>query len=185
MLIPPISVVLLSACSTLSVNYDYNQQVDLQDYKTYDWLPIPDNIDVDPLNRDRFIKAVSNNLDAKGFSQNTDQPDFLIATHFGKKREIQVTDWGYTYAPIHRYRGYGYLNPGVTTYPGVISTSNRVSVHEYEKGTLILDFIDANHKTLIWRATARAIVNPSSNHEKQTERINKAVSKILLNFPPQ
>ena len=179
------SVAFLNACSTLSVNYDYNQQADFNNYTSYDWLPFPDNLQVDQLNRDRFVNAVNRNLNTKGISQNTAKPDFLIATHFGKKREVQVTDWGYSYAPTHTYRGYGYLNPGVLTYPGVVSTGNRISVQEYEKGTLILDFIDAKDKTLIWRATAKAVVNPSSNPEKQTERINKAVTKILQDFPPQ
>lgn len=184
-LVPLISVMFLSACSTLSVNYDYNQQSDFNNYTSYDWLPFPDNLQVDPLNQDRFVNAVNNNLDNKGISRNTTQPDFLIATHFGKKREVQVTDWGYTYAPIHHYRGYGYMHPGVSTYPGVISRSNRISVLEYENGTLILDFIDAKDKTLLWRATAKAIINPSSNPERQTARINEAVTKILQNFPPQ
>ncbi len=185
LLIPIVLLVWLSGCSTLSVNYDYNEKTDFQTYRTFDWQPFPENINKDTLNRDRFVNAVNLDLNAKGFTQSTTGADFLIATHFGKQDQVQVTDWGYSYAPVNHYRGYGYLHPGLASYPGALSTHNRVSVYEYEEGTLILDFIAADTKTLIWRATAKAVVNPESSPEKQTEKINNAVNEILKDFPPQ
>ena len=183
--LPLVAVFFLTSCSTLSVNYDFNEQADFDSYKTYDWLPLPDNVKVNELNRQRFIKAVNDNLGGKGFVLSGTQADFKIATHFGKDREIQVTDWGYSYAPVSYYRGRGYLHPAVATYPTGLSVSQRISVHEYEKGTLVLDFIDTNDNTLIWRATAKAVINPSSSPSEQTKKINKAVETILESFPPK
>ncbi|VAW72093.1 hypothetical protein MNBD_GAMMA10-2332 [hydrothermal vent metagenome] len=55
----------------------------------------------------------------------------------------------------------------------------------YEQGTLILDFVSTAGKKLIWRATAKAVINPASTPEKQTERMNSGVTKILSEFPPK
>lgn len=175
----------LAGCSSLSVNYDYNQQVDFTNYKTYDWLPFPKDLEADELNRTRFITAVENNLASKGITQNASKPDFEIATHFGKETKIDITNWGYGYAPNSFYSGYGYRYPGRYGYAPGYATTGGVSTYEYEQGTLILDFVDANTDQLIWRATAKAIVSPASTPEKQTKKINDAVKEILAGFPPE
>jgi len=175
----------LAGCSSLSVNYDFNQSVDFSKYKTYDWLPSPKDLNVDELNRVRFVTAVEDNLASKGFSQNSSKPDFIIAAHFGKESKIDITNWGYTYAPTGVYSGYGYRYPGRYGYSTSYVASGGVSTYEYEQGTLILDFVDSNTKQLIWRATAKAIVSPASTPEKQTEKIKNAVRKILDSFPPE
>ena len=177
--------IILSGCSSLSVNYDFNQQTDFTKYKTFDWLPFPKDMKVDELNRVRFVTAVEDNLAAKGINQNTSKPDFVIATHFGKENKVDITNWGYTYAPSGYYRGYGYRHPGNYGYAGSYASTGGVSVYEYEQGTLILDVVDAKTRKLIWRATAKAIVSPASTPEKQTEKIKNAVQEILEHFPPK
>ena len=184
-IIMSIAFIVLSGCSSLSVNYDFNQQTDFSKYKTFNWLPFPKDMKVDELNRARFVTAVEDNLAAKGINQNTSNPDFVIATHFGKENKVDITNWGYTYAPSGYYRGYGYRHPGNYGYAGSYASTGGVSVYEYEQGTLILDVVDNKTKKLIWRATAKAIVSPASTPEKQTEKIKNAVHEILENFPPK
>ncbi len=176
-----VALTLLFGCSSLTVNYDYDQKVDFSGYHFYDWLPAPDNKAIDEFNRARFVTAIDDNLSSKGFEQNISKPDLLIATHFGKEKKVDISTWGYSYAPVTRYRGYGYRYPYDSTYTVV----KDVSIYEYEQGTLILDFIDAKSKKLIWRATAKAILDSSSTPEKRTRKINEAVKKILESFPPQ
>jgi len=180
-----VAFIILSGCSSLSVNYDFNQQTDFTKYNTFDWLPFPKDMKVDELNRARFVTAVEDNLAGKGINQNTSNPDFVIATHFGKENKVDITNWGYTYAPSGYYRGYGYRHPGNYGYAGSYASTGGVSVYEYEQGTLILDVVDAKTKKLIWRATAKAIVSPASTPEKQNEKIKNAVREILENFPPK
>ena len=182
-----LALCILSACSTLSVNYDYNQKIDFNRYKTFDWLPFPEDTQIDELNRARFVSAVESNLTKKGFTQDTSKPDFVIATHFGKENKIDITNWGYSYAPSIYYGGHGYLHTGIHSYgyaDGYTITGG-ISVYEYEQGTLILDIVDADTKKLIWRATAKEIIRPAATPEKQTEKVNNAVTKILENFPPK
>jgi len=178
-------IIFLSACSSLTVNHDYNLQTNFSKYKTYDWLAMPKDLKVDEFNRTRFITAVENNLYTKGFIRNNSRADFKIAVHFGKQNKVDITHWGYSYAPNNLYTGYGYRYPDRYGHAGGSINTGGVSVYEYEEGTLILDFIDSDSKQLIWRATAKAIVNPASTPEKQTERIKNAVNKILEHFPPK
>lgn len=180
-----IATLTLSGCSSLSVNYDFNEQTDFTKYNTFDWLAFPKDMQVDELNRVRFITAVNDNLAEKNIHQATSNPDFVIATHFGKEKKIDITNWGYTYAPSGYYRGYGYRHPGNYGYVGAYASTGGVSVYEYEQGTLILDVVDAKTRKLIWRATAKAIVSTESTPQKQTKKIRNAVQEILENFPPK
>ena len=175
----------LFGCSSLSVNYDYDTQTDFSQLKTYNWLDFPGNANVSEFNRARFITAVENTLASKGFKQYSSSPDFVIATHFGKKSKVDITNWGYSYAPHKTYTGYGYRYPSNYAYVQNYGAQNNLSVYEYEEGTLILDFVDTKTRKLLWRATAKAIVSPASSPEKQTIKINNAVKKILEEFPPE
>ena len=98
----------------------------------------------------------------------SNNPDFLIAEHLGRKDKVQVMNWGYGYGPHGGYRGAG----GISTY-------------EYEEGSLILDFVDTKSKKMIWRGVAKADVMNADSPEKIEKLINEAVQKILKNFPPK
>jgi hypothetical protein len=181
LLITALASVWLAGCSSLSISYDYDQAVDFSKYKTYNWLPSPENMEVDTLNRARFVTAVERDLAQKNINKNASTPDLLIAVHFVKEKKINVTDWGYSYAPSGAYARHGYSTYNQYNYP----TSGSISINEYEQGTLILDFIDPGTRLLIWRATVKSIISPASTPEKQTEKINNAVNEILQRFPPQ
>ncbi len=178
-----VSVLLwLSACSTLSVNYDFNPKVDFSHLKTYNWIAFPKDMPANELERARFITAVENNLFAKGIVKNTDKPDFLIATHFGIEKKVDINNWGYSYSPGNAYTGYGYGHAG---YGNGYAPGGGVSTYRYEQGTLILDFVATEGRQLIWRATAKAVLAEPTTPEKETENINDAVKEILASFPPQ
>jgi hypothetical protein len=55
-------------------------------------------------------------------------------------------------------------------------------VNTYGEGTLILDFVDAHTKKLVFRGVGKAVVGgPEANAEK----IRGAVAKIVAQFPRQ
>jgi len=164
---------LMIGCATVyDVKYDYDKQTDFDALKTYDWMDVPADATLDTLTIERIKNAVDNELLAKGLKRSSDNPDFLIAEHTGSKEKVQVNDWGYSYSSYGRYRG-GYWGPrNVTTY-------------EYEEGWLILDFVDAESKNLIWRGTAKAEVQNVDTPEKSETLIKKAVEKILEKYPPK
>jgi hypothetical protein len=52
-------------------------------------------------------------------------------------------------------------------------------------GTLGLDFYDPSPQTLLWRGQATKTLNPSKDPNKNQERLNKAMAKLLKDFPPK
>ena len=167
-----ICIGLTISCSTIyGVKYDYDKQTDFAQLKTFDWMPVPDGENTDDFLVVRIKEAVNAELRTKGLKLTSESPDFLIAHHTATKDKVQVTDWGYDYGPYGGYRG-GYWG------------QRNVSTYDYEEGSLILDFVDAESKKLIWRGTAKAEVQNVVSPEKSEQLINKAVKKILEKYPP-
>ncbi len=179
------SLLWVVSCSTLTVGYDYNQKIDFSTFKTYDWIPFPKDMPASSMDRARFITSVEVSLASKGISQSSSNPDFLIATHYGKKNKLDINDWGYSYAANTYYSGSNSSKFGRYGFGSDYSSNGGISAYEYEQGTLIIDFVNAKSKKLAWRAVAKSIVNPASDPAKQSEKINSAVSEILSAFPPQ
>jgi hypothetical protein len=61
----------------------------------------------------------------------------------------------------------------------VTTTSSIINV-----GTLVLDIYDAAVKQLIWRGDATKTLNPSKDPQKNLQRLQKAMAKLLKNYPP-
>ncbi len=170
---------LLSACSSMEINSDYDPSVNFSTYKSYGWLPDSQKPKGDPrldnpLLDSRIRKAVDTELVARGYPQDlSGRPDFLVSYHVAIKGmlDVQSINEFHGYRPGWR-RGWGGV--GTTTY-----------VREYEKGSLLLDFIDSDTRNLIWRGSARAEFHPSATPEEKTERIRKAVRRMLDQFPPK
>ena len=155
--------VVLAACSTMRTNIDYDPSYDFNQAKTYNWIPNPQIAQANELFDKHFRKVMDEKMAAKGYSVNESNPNFLIAYHGDVQSKVDVTNWGY------RYPGW---------YGGV-------EVYQYEEGTLIVDFVDAQSKNLIYRATLTAEMDRgSSDFERRQKRISEAVDKILKSFPP-
>jgi hypothetical protein len=174
-------LLIVGCAKTIDVHYDYDTGADFAKYRTYDWLPNPEKAKDDSLTIERIKNAVNQELSRKGLSQDTLNPDFIIALHSGRERKVDVTEWGYAYVPRGYYRSGAYW----TVPRGDIQLDKEISTYEYEIGTLIMDFVDAKTDNLIWRGTGQAIVEPSISPEEQEKRINDGVAKILANFPPE
>ena len=52
-------------------------------------------------------------------------------------------------------------------------------------GTLVLDFYDPATKQLVWTGNATKTIDPSSNQEKNQKSLDKAMQKLLKDFPPK
>lgn len=158
-----------AACSTISINYDYDKTVNFPSYKYYAWHTIPRTVEMNDLLINRVKNAANRVLQSKGFREVSENPDFFLAIHTSKQQKVEIIDWGYAYGPYWRRGGYGF---------------GGVDLRQYEEGTLILDVVDANKNELVWRGSATGIVDPYLSPEKRTEKIDAAVTRILDKFPP-
>jgi hypothetical protein len=158
--------ILLSGCSTISVNQDYDPAYDFSKLKTYGFIPISSEAGIDQLNADRLGEAIKTNLNAKGFTI-AENADFGVALFFTKSTKTDITSYGYGY-------GYGWRYGGV----------GGVDVQQYNEGTLVIDFIDMAENKLVWRGFGTGILSDNPTVEERTANINNAVAQILAQFPP-
>ena len=166
----------LSGCgSSISVNHDYDTTIDFSGYQTFDWAErasSQSNLDAtgaaDGLLDQRIRNAVNQILPSRGLNRDEANPDLLVVYHVGIQDKVQVTDWGYSYSRY--YWGMG---------------TRDIDVYEYQQGTLIIDLVDNQAKTLVWRGTGtKTIGSSSTSPEQQQKNINDAVGKILSQYPP-
>ena len=172
-------LVALSGCSSIEVSTDYDSSVSFSGYRTYAWIPGPQERTGDPrldnsLLDARIREAVERHLAAKGYKkEESGSPDFLITYHVALKGKLDVTTMNnYGYGP--GWRGARMAGAGSTTY-----------VREYQEGSLLVDIVNPAQRHLVWRGTAQAEVTPTSTPEEKKARLDEAVGKILEGFPPK
>jgi len=170
----------IASCASMTVNYDYDQRVNFAALKTYNWLPTPPKSEVNQLTIRNIEFAVDKQLRAKGLGMSEENPDFLIAVHVTKQTQVDTQEWGYAYGSGNFSHGgpYGRFVGGA---PANYDFRRGTDTYVYDIGTLIIDFVDPRTRELVWRGTGTAEIDPSA---PQTELVNRAVAKVLENFPP-
>ncbi len=169
------AILLLAGCSSVTVTNDYDHEYNFTQAKTFQWATEAQNI-ISPdiasatfqnqLNEKRFKDAVNSQLVARGMNRDTTAPELYVAYHTGTQQKTQVTNYGY---------GYGYGRWGGGNY----------DVSTYTQGTIILDFIDAKTKTLVWRSVASGAMSSNPDPSKAGQIISDVVGQMLKDFPPK
>jgi len=165
-------LLILIGCSSLKTNHDYDPTVDFSSLKTFGWIPMKGNPGGSELTVKRVIQSVNDALAAKGLTLRQEEPDFMIGMQVSGK-----TSYG------------GSTGLGVSVGVPVGKTHVRVGggrskAREKHEGSLLLDFINPQDKSLIWRGTATGAINPNASPQEQQEVIGRAVSQMLSQFPP-
>lgn len=161
-------VVLASPGWAQKVSIDYDHKAPFSDYKTYAWLRPPEMRD--PLMAQRVMDAINQQLNAKGLQQAPDpsSADIGIVVN-GATQEKHTLQTFYD-----NFGGWGWIG-----WEGMATTQDQT----YEVGTLVADMFDTKTKKLIWRGTASDTL--SDKPEKNTQKLDKAVEKMLKEFPPK
>ena len=175
----PLVLLLASAGTALAqdVRYNFDKSANFAAFKTYKWVTIKGATPIGDL-ADRQIKAaVDTELATKGLSKSeSDTADLYIGYQaaIGQEKEYTSFDTGWGYGP--GWYGGGWYGGGGGTTTGQTST--------IYIGQLALDMYATSPKALVWRGTASKTLNPKAKPEKQAENLQKAVAKMLKNYPP-
>jgi hypothetical protein len=148
------------------VHYNFMPGTNFSKYHTYKWVEIPGGIHPNQIIDQEIRQAVNGVLASKGLTLATgDTADVYVGYQCSVDQEKQWNAWGMG----------GRLMGGMGE-----ATSSTIS-----NGTLAVDFYDPASKQLIWRGSAAQTLNPSGNQQKDMEKLNKAVAKLLKNYPPK
>jgi hypothetical protein len=162
--------VMLLTCGTLlaqDVKYNFMPGTDFSKYHTYKWVPIEGGAHPNQIMDAQIKQAVDSQLSTKGLTK-TD----------GDKADLYV---GYQIAVDQEKQWNAYGMGGGVRWGGMASAqSSTISV-----GTLVLDLYDPASKQLVWTGNATKTIDPSSNQEKNQKNLDKAMAKLLKNYPPK
>jgi len=155
----------------LQVYSDYDPAYNLKNYTSFNWGP-KINIEAgnnplyyNELNDKRIKAAVLQQLTQRGYRFDEGSSDLVVHYHIViDDQTVIVTDPpGYEYGPYW--------------------LRMQTNLRQYQEGTLILDVMDAESNSLIWRGWATTVVDMHNSPDDAEALIKKAVGKIFKKFP--
>ena len=169
-----VGLVLTLGCATpLAVEHDYDTTYNFTKLRTYDWLPSPPGDQMEEMTEKRVQGSVNSQLQAKGYSQSNDSPDFLVSME-GVKKTVTAGSTAVGASIAVPVGSHGSVHVG----------GGKSKPREKQEGTLNLNIVDAKTKTLIWKGTATAAIQAKASPEEQQQRINQVIAELLKQFPP-
>lgn len=159
-------------CSSISVSTDYDPAKNFENSKTFAVYKDEvkgSELEKAPLIKTRVLNAIVRTMTSKGFSEvELEKADLVVHSFAGTKEKINVTDWGYSYSGY--WKGYPY--------------GRNIDVNQYTEATLVIDLVEGKTNELIWRGVGTGVLLKSYSPEEKTDAIDKAVKKILDEYPP-
>ncbi len=174
----------ITAAFGMSVKSDYQKTYDFSQLHTFAFKT--DRASNDPLNTNtieagRIQSALTTQLEANGFTQASQNPDFIVAFYATTKEKTSVQSTGF--GPgiggfgYGRGFGWGYGIPGGGRwrwgYGPDIWTTN------YTQGCVMADIVDPKTNELVWRGAVKDTVHGIGQSEKQS---NQAAKDLVKNF---
>ena len=168
--------VLVESCSPFTKVYSEEEPgVNLYKYHTFNWLSTetaqqgnngPEWLTA--VTQGKIRASVEEQLNRYGMKPCDEKPDLMIHYHVVIKNEVlYVYNWSCAMQGEGQY-----------------DRCNRVRPVQYREGTLIIDFIDTQNGTQIWRGVAIGVLT-EMKPEEADERIKAAVEAIFKKYPDQ
>jgi Domain of unknown function (DUF4136) len=163
-----VAVLMLSGglVNAQQVTYNFMPGVNFSNFHTYKWVEIPGGIHPNQIVDQEIRQAINTVLAGKGFTLATgDKADLYVGYQCFIQQQRQWNAWG---------MGGGLRWGGMGS-----ATSSTI-----DNGTLAVDFYLPATQELVWRGAAAQTLDPGGNQEKDMQKLNKAMAKLLKNFPP-
>jgi hypothetical protein len=164
------SVLLYAGCS-VSVKTSFDPKVDFSKYKTFCWMQGCDfkysgpSYLKDSITTEKLKKAIIDELKEKGFTQNFDKPDLLVAFN------VTVKD------------GETIIYHQLEERPDISPISENLHAIPYLKGTLVLGMADRSLSKLVWESVAVSYMDITPDASEKN--IRKGIKAVLKDFPPK
>jgi len=165
-----ILTLIISSCSSVQVNYDYDKQTDFTAYKTYNYYSDIET-GLSELDTKRLLNVLDEALQNKGLSL-SETPDFYINIQSSEYENAQRNTVGVG------------LGGGGRNVGGGVSVG--IPIGQSKLGRqIVFDFIDENGKGLFWQAVSEANYNPDASPEKREANLKLIVDKVFAGYPPK
>ena len=155
-----------AACAWVPVEVESDVGERGPNLKTWAWLQRP------PVARGeaefgaveaRVRPAVERELGARRLRKvDRERPDFLITYYAAIEKPIDAN--------------------AITYAAGVPLTTKAVT--SYERGSFLIDVLDARTGKLLWRGVGRRVFDPKQTPQERSERVDAAVASVIDEFAP-
>lgn len=163
-------MVALLACGTaLAQDVTSNSMpgTDFTKYHTYKWVTIQGAKYPNQIVDAQIKSAIDSQLATKGLTKTDDD-----------KADLYV---GYQVS-IDQQRQWNAYGTGGLRWGGGMASAQSSTINI---GTLVLDMYDPSTKQLVWTGSATKTLDANANQEKKQKNLDKAMQKLLKNFPPK
>ncbi|MFZ3330896.1 MAG: DUF4136 domain-containing protein [Candidatus Acidiferrales bacterium] len=161
-------LVLLACSGVLAQDVTTNAMpgVNFSNYHNYKWVRVEGASYPNQIVDTQIKNSIESQLSAKGLTKtDTDKADLYVAYQISMDQEKQWNAYG--------------MGGGVRWGGGMATAqSSTISI-----GTLVLDMYDPSTKQLVWTGRVTKTLNPSNSQEKKQKNLDKAMQKLLKNFP--
>jgi hypothetical protein len=149
------------------VRYNYMPGTNFAKYKTYKWVSIEGGSHSNQIVDSEIKQSVDSQLASKGLTKtDSDKADLYVGYQIAVDQEKQ-------------WNGYG-MGGGLRWGGMASAQSSTISI-----GTLVLDMYDPGTKQLVWTGNATKTLDPSKSQQKNQKSLDKAMQKLLKNYPPK
>ncbi len=172
-------LMIVSGCASgPTILSDYDRSADFSTYKTYGFASElgTDRAGYATLITEHFKRAVSKELEARGYQYSESNPDLLANFYVAIQEKTDIRS---TPAPTMGAGYYGYRYGLYTSWPAY---SSDVRTVHYKTGTANVDLIDAKRKQLVWEAVAEGRVRDESL-ANPGPAIDSLVADLFAHYP--
>lgn len=167
MLIAAVLALVANACAPVLVNSYRQRDADFTRYRTYTWATTTElatgdaRLDNNPFVDRATRQAIDRVLAGRGLAESREAPHVMLRYHLSITQRLDLAGTGSTY---------------------LICEECAPSV--YDAGTLVIDILDADTSTLLWRGWAEGSFDRLIDDQQALEqRINEVVAKIMTRCP--
>jgi hypothetical protein len=140
---------------------------DFSKYHTYKWVAIDGAVQPNQIVDAQIKQSIDSQMAAKGLTKtDSDKADLLIGYQVSLSQAKQWNAYG----------------TGGIRWGGGMASAQQSTI---STGTLVLDMYDPAGKQLVWTGRVSKTLDPGANQDKKQKNLDKAVQKLMKNFPPK
>jgi len=161
--------------SPISYKSHLSSWANMANYETWNWVPMPQAVRVDPRASDPQLraaieKAVAMHMKERGYNKVDGSPDLQVNYHVLTQdidREFMETMYDGKYWPDYRmdFRGSG------------------KAAREWKEGSVLIFIFDAESQEIVWQSSAMAEITDQAPEERGTARLNEAIKMMFVSLP--
>ena len=162
-------LLITSSARAQEVRYNFDDTVDFSKFKTYKWVALESAAPIDKLTDEQIKAALDAGFARKGLTKiaGDGTADLFIGYQTTEREEQKFAqynpDWG--------------LGPGWNGNPAEL----RSMIY---KGELVVNMYDPANHHLVWMGVASKTLDLKAKPEKRQKNLDKAVTKLMQDFPP-